>query len=64
MKYSFPVLALAATVLANPIPEASGELAPPSAKIVQLTHGGSGCPQSADLDIEFTDTSILPICTL
>lgn len=61
MKYSLPVLALAATVLATPIPEAAGELAPPSAKIISVIHGGSGCPQTADIDIDFTDTSILPI---
>lgn len=61
MKYTFPVIALAATVLATPIPEAAAAADPPSAKILQVSHGGSGCPQSADIDVNFSDTSILPI---
>ncbi|KAF2868811.1 hypothetical protein BDV95DRAFT_597125 [Massariosphaeria phaeospora] len=58
MKYTFTALALAATALANPLPEAQG--APPSFRIKNVVSGGSGCPQGS-VDIDYTDSKVLPI---
>lgn len=59
MKYALPTLALAATALANPIPDVVAA-APPSFKIAKVISGGSGCPQGS-IDIDYTDSKILPI---
>lgn len=58
MKYTFTALALAALSLATPVPEAA---APASFKIQGVVSGGSGCPQGS-IDIDYTDSKILPIC--
>lgn len=59
MKYTFSAIALAAATLASPIPDAVAA-APPSFRIANVISGGSGCPQGS-IDINFTDSKILPI---
>ncbi|KAL5120416.1 hypothetical protein ACEQ8H_001706 [Pleosporales sp. CAS-2024a] len=59
MKYSLPTLALAAAVVATPLPAAS-PVAPTSFKIANIVSGGSGCPQGS-IDIEWSDNKVLPI---
>jgi hypothetical protein len=60
MKYTFATLALAATSLANPVPDAVSS-APSSFKIVNVVSGGSGCPQGS-IDINWSDNRVFPIC--
>jgi hypothetical protein len=65
MKLTLPFLATALSLPfthATPIPDA---VAPPSTapsafKIVNVVHGGSGCPQGS-LNLTWTDTQLLPI---
>ncbi|KAF2273467.1 uncharacterized protein EI97DRAFT_158900 [Westerdykella ornata] len=59
MKYTFTAVALAALSLASPVPDAAAA-SPPSFKITDVIHGGSGCPQGS-IDIDFSDSKILPI---
>jgi hypothetical protein len=61
MKYTFTAAALMAVAVANPIPD-SVSASPPSYKITNVISGGSGCPQGS-IDIDFTDSKILPIRT-
>ena len=63
MKYTFTALALAALSLASPVPDAAPATAPSSFKIAGVVSGGSGCPQGS-IDIDYTDSRILPICKL
>jgi hypothetical protein len=63
MKLSFSLLATSLSLtLATPLPSAPSSLAPPSFKITNVVHGGSGCPQGS-MNITWTDTRVLPICT-
>lgn len=63
MRYTFAALAFAALSLANPLPDAAPATAPSSFKIAGVVSGGSGCPQGS-IDIDYTDSRILPICKL
>ncbi|KAF2751210.1 hypothetical protein M011DRAFT_491768 [Sporormia fimetaria CBS 119925] len=62
MKYALSTLALAAFSFASPVPEAAeAALAPPAYKIKSVIHGGSGCPQDSAIDIDWTNSQVLPI---